>query len=152
MQSVLSRNWTHIAVSISCDYNHYTTGTSCFSDSSEYHFFFLPLHFSFSALHQILSLSSHFYLFQLNLISLSSTHIFLSFSCRVGCGCRIHRLPLCRGIKPSLTSVLDMILNYLMVRFQWCWSFGECGAPLHCHRSQVHWPGVVAPDRALSTG
>ena len=28
MQSVLSRNWTQIAVSISCDDNHYTTGTS----------------------------------------------------------------------------------------------------------------------------
>ena len=35
-----------------------------------------------------------------------------------------------------------------MVRFQWCWSFGECGAPLH---SLVPlWPRVVAPDRALS--
>ena len=28
MQWVLSRNWTRIAVSISCDNNHYTTGTS----------------------------------------------------------------------------------------------------------------------------
>ena len=28
MQSVLFRNWTRIAVSISCDDNHYTTGTS----------------------------------------------------------------------------------------------------------------------------
>ena len=28
MQPVLSRNWTRIAVSISCDDNHYTTGTS----------------------------------------------------------------------------------------------------------------------------
>ena len=28
MQSVLSRNWTRIAVSISCDNNHYTTGTT----------------------------------------------------------------------------------------------------------------------------
>ena len=28
MQSVLSRNWTRIAVSISWDDNHYTTGTS----------------------------------------------------------------------------------------------------------------------------
>ena len=27
MQSVLSRNWTRVAVSISCDDNHYTTGT-----------------------------------------------------------------------------------------------------------------------------
>ena len=28
MQSVLSKNWTRIVVSISCDDNHYTTGTS----------------------------------------------------------------------------------------------------------------------------
>ena len=28
MQSVSSRNWTRVAVSISCDDNHYTTGTS----------------------------------------------------------------------------------------------------------------------------
>ena len=52
---------------------------------------------------------------------------------------------------PHPTSVLDMTLNNLMVRFQWCWSFGEYGVPLHCHSSQVHiWPWVVAPDRALS--
>ena len=53
--------------------------------------------------------------------------------------CRIHWLHLCRGVRPPpITSVLDMTLNNLMVRFQQCWSFGECGVPLHCHRSQVH--------------
>ena len=26
------------------------------------------------------------------------------------------------------------------------------GVPLHCHCSQVHWPGVVALDRVLSMG
>ena len=31
MQSVRSRIWTRVAVSISCDDNHYTTGTSIFS-------------------------------------------------------------------------------------------------------------------------
>ncbi len=51
---------------------------------------------------------------------------------------RIHWLLLCRGVRPLLTSVLDMTLNNLMVRFQWCLNFGECGVPLHCHRSQVH--------------
>ena len=35
-------------------------------------------------------------------------------------------------------AVLDMTLNNLMVRFQWFWSFGECGVPLHYHCSQVH--------------
>ena len=48
-------------------------------------------------------------------------------------------LQLCRGVRPPPpTSVLDMTLNNLMVRFQQCWSFGECGVPLRYHRSQVH--------------
>ena len=58
--------------------------------------------------------------------------------CPVGWGCRIHRLLLCRGIRPHPTSVLDMTLHNLMGRFQQCWNFGECGVPIHCHRSQVH--------------
>ena len=37
-----------------------------------------------------------------------------------------------------LTSVLDMTLNNLMVRFQQCWALGECRVPLRCHCSQVH--------------
>ena len=36
------------------------------------------------------------------------------------------------------TSVLFMTLNNLMVRFQWCWSIGECGVPLYCHCTQIH--------------
>ena len=59
-------------------------------------------------------------------------------ACPVSWGCRIHWLHLCRGVRPPITSVLDMTLNNLMVRFQQYWSFGECGVPLHCHRSQVH--------------
>ena len=31
-----------------------------------------------------------------------------------------------------------MTLNNLMVRFQWCWSVGECRASLHWHLSRVH--------------
>ena len=38
---------------------------------------------------------------------------------------------------PPLTSILDMTLKNRMLRFQWCWSFGECGVPLHCYSSQV---------------
>ena len=45
----------------------------------------------------------------------------------------------------SATSVLDMTLNNLMVRFLWCWIFGESLPGLL-------WPGVVAPDRVLSMG
>ena len=60
-------------------------------------------------------------------------------SCRVSRDCRIHRLRLSREVRPPHpTSVLDMTLNNLMVRFQWCWSFMECKVPLYCHCSQVH--------------
>ena len=45
-----------------------------------------------------------------------------------------------QGKTPPITSVLDMTLNNLMVRFLQCWSFRECGVTLHCHRSQVQ-PG-----------
>ena len=40
--------------------------------------------------------------------------------------------------KTPQTSVLDMTLNNLMMRLQWCWRFGKCRAPLHCQCSQVH--------------
>ena len=75
-------------------------------------------------------------------------HILLTkmFYCPVSWGCRIHWLHLCRGVRPHLTSILDMTLNNLMVRFQQCWSFGECGVPLHCHRAQCNiltWPAGV---------
>ena len=36
MQSVSSRIWTHVAVSISYDDNHYTTGTSCYVIDGRY--------------------------------------------------------------------------------------------------------------------
>ena len=34
-------------------------------------------------------------------------------------------------------SVLDLMLNHLMVRFS-PETLGECGVPLHCHYTQVH--------------
>ena len=60
--------------------------------------------------------------------------------CSAGRDCRIHRLHLCSGIRPPLspTNVLDMTLNNLMMRIQWCWGFEEWGATLQCHCSQVH--------------
>ena len=76
--------------------------------------------------------------------------IILSTDCPVGWGCRIHRLLLCRGVRPPTTSVLYMILNYLMVRFQQCWSFGESGVSLHCHCSQVH-SGPYTPEYTVYT-
>ena len=57
---------------------------------------------------------------------------FNSVYCQVAWGNRIHRV-----VSPSpATSVLDMTLNNQMVRFQWCWSFGEYGALLHSYISQ----------------
>ena len=41
---------------------------------------------------------------------------------------------LCRGVRLERVSWI----KNLLVRFQSGWSFGECGAPLHCHRFQVH--------------
>ena len=39
MQSVRSRIWTRVAVSISCDDNHYTTDTSIISDDTDWDWF-----------------------------------------------------------------------------------------------------------------
>ena len=85
----------------------------------------------------------------LNLIK--SFFIYYSFQhmrCPIGWGSRIHQLHLC-GAETPPTSVLDMILNNLIMRFQWCWGFGECGAPLHYHCSQVHsgpkWEHLIGP-------
>ena len=70
---------------------------------------------------------------------LSTESMFEYCNCSVGWDCRIHRLLLCRGVRPSpQTSVLSMTLNNLMMRFKQCWSFGEYGVPLYCNRSQVH--------------
>ena len=41
-------------------------------------------------------------------------------------------------VKTSLMSVLFMTLSNLMLSCQWCWSFGECRAHVHCNCSQAH--------------
>ena len=56
--------------------------------------------------------------------------------------------PVCKGVRPLPKSVLDMTLNNLMVRFQWCGSFRKY--PLLPSLPGLLEPGVVAPDRALS--
>ena len=43
-------------------------------------------------------------------------HLFISCNCPVGWGCRIHRLLLCRGVRPPPTSVLDMTLNWRLTK------------------------------------
>ena len=39
---------------------------------------------------------------------------------------------------PQPTRILDMTLNNILAKYQWCWSFREYRALLHCHCSQVH--------------
>ena len=51
--------------------------------------------------------------------SLTRRHLRFGY-CPVGRGCRIHRLHLCRRVSPPLMSFLDMTLNNMMGRFQWC--------------------------------
>ena len=55
----------------------------------------------------------------------------------VGMGCCIYQLHLCRWITPQQRVSGFITLNNLM-RLHLCSIFGKCGAPLHCHRSQVH--------------
>ena len=98
----------------------------CFSD---FVVLLLPL-FLFSTLNQLHTYISNY--FHVNMVICN--YVF----CPVSWGCRIHWLHLFWEVRSPLTSVLDMTLNNLMVRFQQCWSFGECGVSLHCHRSQVH--------------
>ena len=49
---------------------------------------------------------------------------------RLGGGLQNTLTALLQRGKTSPTSVLDMTLNSLMMRFQQCWSFGECRVPL----------------------
>ena len=67
--------------------------------------------------------------------------------CPVGWGCRIHRLLLCRGVRHPSTSVLDIILNNLMVRFK---LWGMLSTPSLPSLPGPLWPGVVAPDVCIS--
>ena len=66
-------------------------------------------------------------------------YIHIYMYCPVSWGCRIHWLHLWRGVRPPPNECPGyMTLNNLMVRFQQCWSFGECRVLPHCHHSQVH--------------
>ena len=77
----------------------------------------------------------------------------LSMGCPVGWGCRIHRLLLCRGVRPPANECPGYDTKQ---------SDGEVPAMLELWGMQSTpslpllpgplWPGVVAPDRALSMG
>ena len=76
---------------------------------------------------QGLRISCRFHLKFLHFIETTSQNIVLWPS---QLGCRICQIYLCRRVRSSTStmSVLDMTLNYLMVRLQ-SWSFEECGVP-----------------------
>ena len=108
------------------------------------------LHLPLPSLFQILYTSDPTSFLLCHSLSLVSLLLFLKLPCPVGWDRRIHRLNLCRWVRPPpQRSVLDMTLNNLMVRFQQCWSFMECGIPLHYHPSQAHsgpeWSHLIGP-------
>ena len=57
--------------------------------------------------------------------------------CPVGYSCRIHRLHLCRGVRPPPTTTKQVSRIWHQTIWWWCCSFVECKVPLHCHCSQV---------------
>ena len=74
------------------------------------------------------------------------------FSCPVGWGCRIHRLHLCRGVRPSPPNEYPGYDTKqsngevpVMLELWGMWS-----TPLLLWLPGPFWPGVVAPDRVLS--
>ena len=140
MLSVLSRIWTHVAVSISYDDNPYTTGTS------------------------------GLYRVQNTCKILCVTKTYKSKVLRPWYLAYIpwfqHKIPgvwyICLMIYKCLVSfaqspgvieytdsppksILDMTPNNLMLRFQWRWRFVECGVPLSLPSlTDPLRPGVVA--------
>ena len=92
------------------------------------------------------------------LIGDTSTFLFVCFfhfvqDCPVGWGCRIHRLHLCRGVRTPTnecpyydTKQSDGEVP-LMLRL-----WGMRSTPSLPLLPGPLWPGVVAPDRALSMG
>ena len=67
--------------------------------------------------------------------------------CPVSWGCWIHRLLLCRRVRPPTPNVC---LRYDTKQSDGNVpvSFGECRVPLHCPKlTGLLWPGVVAPDK-----
>ena len=140
MQSVSSRIWTRVAMSISYDNNHYTMGTSFFLCNAHRIFDVLVCVSEFSSF--LMFCSVWVYHRYTNICSLrmrTRLNIFLLLSIQYSSQLRLlntQTASLQRNKTPSM-SVLDMTLNNLMVRPQ-SWSFGECRVPLYCHHSQVY--------------
>ena len=78
-----------------------------------------------------------------------SIRMYLYFCCPVNWGCRIHWLPLCRGVRPPTNecpkqsdSEVPVMLGVWGIR-------STLSLPL---LPGLLWSSVVAPDRALSMG
>ena len=125
MQSVLSRNWTQITVSIYCDDNYYTTGTSTF------------------IINLFINNSSSAHLFGFKELILP-----------VGCRCRIHRLFFCWGVRtpiPNECPEYDTTQSdrELPIRLD---LWGMLNIPSLPSVPGPLKPEVVAPGRVLSMG
>ena len=68
------------------------------------------------------------------------TSNFSNLSNPVSWDCKIHWLHLGRRVRLP-TSVMDMILNNLLVKLEYCWSFGQYRVPLYCSSL----PGPLQP-------
>ena len=164
MQSVSSRIWTRVAVSISYDDNHYSTGTSKITNNSLYAIkptnervwtSIMLLRYSSEwnsreGHETSYSLPSRLWMQNTPTASLQGG---TNHPCPVDWGCKIHRLLLYRGVRPPANEC---------PRYDTKQSDGEVPAMLELWGMQRTpslpalpdplWPGVVAPDRALSMG
>ena len=73
--------------------------------------------------------------------------------CPVGWGCRIHKLPLCRGVRPLPTRVLDMTQNNfngeVQVMLEFCGMWSTPDVPV---LPGLLWHRIEGPDRNQSMG
>ena len=88
MQSVSSRIWTRVAVSIFYDDNHYTTGTC--TDTLILTCIYIHLLYNFMNTNSYRHTCVHAY---------ALLHLIICSSCPVTKGCRVCRLLFCRGVR-----------------------------------------------------
>ena len=85
-------------------------------------------------------------------MTLYHRYILYHFICPVGWGCRIHRLFLCGGVRPhqrvSTNDTKQSDGEVPGVLELW----GMRSTPSLTSLPDPLWPGVVAPDKALSMG
>ena len=76
-----------------------------------------------------------------------------SVYCPISWSCRIHRLHLCKGVRPSPNECPGYDTKQSDGKFQLMLKlWGMWGTPLVPLLPGLLWPGLVAPDRVLSMG